>query len=68
MAGCGNGKVTPMNDADFVLNYVHACTSGKLAMAECGPIWQMAVIAVFLLLALAVLLVLRLRAGAAPRE
>jgi hypothetical protein len=57
-----------MSGANFILNYVQACASGKLSMAECGPIWQMAVIAVFLLLALAVLLVLRLRAGAAPRE
>ena len=68
MAGCGNGKVTPMSDADFVLNYVQACAGGKLAMAECGPIWQMAVIAAFLVLAVAALLILRLRAAAAPRE
>jgi hypothetical protein len=57
-----------MSNANFILNYMQVCASGKLAMAECGPIWQMAVIAVFLVLALAVLLVLRLRAGAAPRE
>jgi hypothetical protein len=57
-----------MSNANFILNYMQVCASGKLAMAECGPMWQMAVIAVFLVLALAVLLVLRLRAGAAPRE
>jgi len=57
-----------MSDTDFILNYVQGCASGKLSLSECGPIWQMALIAAFLVLAVAALLLLRLRAGAAPRE
>jgi hypothetical protein len=57
-----------MSDGNFILNYVQVCASGKLAMTECGPMWQMAVIALLLVLAVAALLFLRLRAGAAPRE
>jgi len=57
-----------MSDGNFILNYVQVCASGKLAMAECGPMWQMATIAVLLVLAVAALLFLRLRAAAAPRE
>ena len=45
----------------FILTYVQSCTSGKLGMSDCGPIWQMAVIAAFLLAAVATLLVLRFR-------
>ena len=57
-----------MSDTDFILNYVQGCASGKLSLSECGPIWQMAVIAALLVFAVAALLILRLRAGAAPRE
>jgi len=57
-----------MSDGNFILSYVQVCASGKLAMAECGPMWQMATIAVLLVLAVAALLFLRLRAAAAPRE
>jgi len=57
-----------MSDGNFILSYVQVCASGKLAMAECGPMWQMAIIAVLLVLAVAALLILRLRAGVAQRE
>jgi hypothetical protein len=57
-----------MSTGNFVVNYVQACASGRLAMTECGPIWQMGVIAALLVLAVAALLFLRLRAGAAPQE
>lgn len=51
-----------MNTQDFILAYIESCASGRLNMSECGPIWQLAVIAVFLLVAVIVLAALRLRA------
>jgi H+/Cl- antiporter ClcA len=50
-----------MGGQNFIVSYVQACTSGKLPFSECGPIWQLFVIAAFLVAAIAVLLVLRLR-------
>ena len=50
-----------MSSQNFILNYVQSCASGKLAVSDCGPIWQMAVIAVFLLVAVTALLVVRFR-------
>jgi len=37
-------------------------------MSDCGPIWQLAVIAVFLLIAVVTLLVLRLRGSRAAEQ
>ena len=51
-----------MGSQDFILTYVQACTTGKLALSECGPVWQFGVIAVLLASAITVLIVLRLRA------
>jgi hypothetical protein len=53
-----------MSGQSFVLTYLQACTSGKLPFSECGPVWQLAVIAMFLVLAVAALLVLRVRGRA----
>jgi hypothetical protein len=50
-----------MGGQNFIVSYIHACTSGKLPFSECGPIWQLFVIAAFLVAAIAVLLVLRMR-------
>jgi len=50
-----------MSDQDFVLTFVKACTSGKLAFSECGPMWHLFIIAALLVLAVAALLVLRFR-------
>lgn len=50
-----------MSDQNFIVNYIQACTGGKLPFYECGPVWQMFVIAAFLVAAVAVLLVLRMR-------
>jgi hypothetical protein len=55
-----------MSDQSFVLAYVQACTGGKLPFSECGPMWHLLVIAVFLALAVLTLLVLRIRARAQP--
>ena len=51
-----------MGGQNFIVTYIQACTSGKLPFSECGPIWQLFVIAAFLVAAIAALLVLRMRA------
>lgn len=51
-----------MGSQNFIVNYIQACTSGKLPFSECGPIWQLFVIGAFLVAAIAAFLVLRLRA------
>lgn len=50
-----------MGAQNFIVSYVQACTGGKLPFSECGPVWQLFVIAAFLVAAVAVLLVLRMR-------
>jgi hypothetical protein len=44
-----------------VTNYIQACTSGQLPLSECGPVWQLAIIAV--LLGLAVMTLVAVRVG-----
>jgi hypothetical protein len=51
-----------MNNTDFIVTYVQTCASGKLGVSDCGPVWQLSVIAALLLIAIVTLLVLRLRA------
>ena len=49
--------------------YVHACTSGNLPLSECGPVWQLGIIAALLVCAVLALVVLRFRSrmkSAAP--
>jgi len=46
---------------NFIWDYLYACGSGKLGLNDCGPCWQLLVMAVFLFLAIAALAVLRLR-------
>jgi hypothetical protein len=50
-----------MSDQGLVLAYVQSCANGALGMAECGPIWQLGVIAGLLVIALIALAVLQLR-------
>ena len=52
-----------MKDLDFILVYAQSCAGGKLPLSDCGPAWQMLVIAVLLLLAVSTLVALRLRSG-----
>lgn len=49
-----------MIDENFVFTYLKACGTGQLALAECGPVWQMGIIGLLLASAIAALLVLRL--------
>jgi hypothetical protein len=44
-----------------VLEYVQSCAGGSLGMAECGPIWQLGVIATLLLAAIVTLALLQFR-------
>lgn len=53
-----------MGGQNFILAYLQACTGGKLALSECGPIWQFGVIAVLLVSTISVFIVLRIRAYA----
>ncbi len=57
-----------MNTQNLILNFIQSCISGRLGMSDCGPIWQLGVIAVFLLAAVATLLVLRLRSSPATEK
>ena len=50
-----------MSDQGFVLAYVQSCTAGDLGMSECGPVWQLGIIAALLLIAIVTLALLRLR-------
>lgn len=52
-----------MNNENFIFGYVESCASGRLPLGDCGPVWQMGVIAVLLVSAIAVLVMLRWRAG-----
>jgi len=56
-----------MGDRGIIVEYVRSCTAGALGMSDCGPVWQLGVIAGFLVLAIVTLVVLRLRAAAAAR-
>jgi len=57
-----------MGDRGIVIEYVKSCTAGTLGMSDCGPVWQLGVIAAFLVIAVATLVVLRLRAVAQARS
>jgi hypothetical protein len=52
-----------MRDLNFILAYAQSCAGGKLPLSDCGPAWQLLVIAVLLVLAVSTLAVLRLRSG-----
>jgi hypothetical protein len=50
-----------MGDQGLVLAYFQSCANGALGTAECGPIWQLGVIAGLLVVALITLAVLQFR-------
>jgi hypothetical protein len=53
-----------MGSQQFIIGYVEACANGRLPLSECGPVWQLGVIGLFLVFAILSLVVLRARAGA----
>lgn len=52
-----------MRDGGIIIEYVRSCTAGALRISDCGPVWQLAMIAAFLVAAIVTLLILRLRAA-----
>jgi len=52
-----------MSNLDFIVVYAQSCAGGRLPLSDCGPAWQLLVIAVLLVLAVSTLVVLRLRSG-----
>jgi hypothetical protein len=51
-----------MGTQNLILSYIQSCTSGRLSMSDCGPIWQLGIIAALLLIAVIALLAMRFRA------
>jgi hypothetical protein len=56
-----------MGDRGIIIEYVRSCTAGALGTSDCGPVWQLGVIAAFLVLAIVTLVILRVRAAARAR-
>ena len=56
-----------MGDRVIIVEYVRSCTAGALGVSDCGPVWQLGIIAAFLVAAIATFVVLRLRAAARSR-
>ncbi len=53
-----------MGDRGIIVDYLRSCTSGALGMSDCGPVWQLGIIAACLAAAVVTLVILRLRAAA----
>jgi hypothetical protein len=56
-----------VGDRGIIIEYVRSCTAGSLAISDCGPVWQLGIIAACLAAAIVTLVVLRLRAMARSR-
>ena len=56
-----------MGSQGIVLAYVQSCASGALGAADCGPIWQLGVIAALLLIAIVALAALQFRRTSTER-
>lgn len=54
-----------MSNENFIITYVHACSSNRLPLADCGPVWQLGIIAALLVMAVTTLLILGFRSGPA---
>ena len=58
-----------MGNRGIIIEFLRSCTAGSLGVSDCGPVWQLGIIAAFLVAAIATLVVLRLRRGTgAPGE
>ncbi|HSC95711.1 MAG TPA: hypothetical protein VLC73_12135 [Burkholderiales bacterium] len=51
-----------------MIEFVKSCAAGTLGLTDCGPVWQLGVIAAFLVIAIAALVVLRVRAVTQARS
>lgn len=52
-----------MGGQNFILGYMKDCVGGTLRFSDCGPVWQVGIIAVLLVLAILALILLRWRGG-----
>ena len=57
-----------MGSFGFIVSYLQSCTGGKLAPSDCGPVWQMLVIIVLLVLAISTLIALRFYSRSQPEN
>jgi len=53
-------KGVNMGSENFILTYVQACAGGKLAFSDCGPVWQLGIIATLLIAAVMLLVLPRI--------
>ena len=51
-----------MGDRGIIIEFVSFCTAGGLSISDCGPVWQLSVIAALLVVAVTALVILRVRA------
>lgn len=56
-----------IND-NFVFVYMQACGTGALPLAECGPVWQLGIIALLLVVSVTALLGFRMRKSVPSAE
>jgi hypothetical protein len=56
-----------VGDGGIIIEYLRSCTAGSLGMSDCGPVWQLGIIAAFLVAAIVTLVILRLRASRIER-
>ena len=57
-----------MSNWNSIWIYMQMCATGKLTVPECEPVWQLGIIGVFLISAIALLIVLRIRAYAGSAQ
>ena len=57
-----------MSSWPSIWSYIRLCATGKLSVPECEPVLQLAIIGVFLISAIALLIVLRIQAYAKPAQ
>ena len=52
-----------MDTPSFIAWYIRGCASGAIKIGECGPVWQLTIIALLLLAAIVALVFMRIRAS-----
>ncbi|MDH5535490.1 MAG: hypothetical protein OEZ08_07970 [Betaproteobacteria bacterium] len=50
-----------MSSVELIVQYVSSCFDGALSVSECGPVWQLGIIVVLLVVFIAGFIVLRMR-------
>jgi hypothetical protein len=52
-----------MSSVEPIVQYISSCFSGALRASECGPVWQLGIIAVLLVVFIGTFVVLRIRSA-----